>query len=216
MKEKNISLEKISIYRVSKWISIAIIFIFLVLLGTSYIYVYINESADVELSYYNKYQRFDTKLSDNISVKSSSGSLSPIISLTKPNKNMAKRGDDITLLVKFQGNIASCDLGPGAIVLNKFVGTIILNQIDDTTVRITVKNIDTQDFSVPKSIEITGGAAISTNGEMSNKVKSDEFNIQRAGLMKFLYFIEKQSGSMWAILVALLPFILYRKKRENS
>jgi len=195
---------------------ISLIFIVFILLGLSYIDVYRNNN--IEFKFYQNHPKIDEDNSDIVStngiITTNNNIIGVLLEISEPSAKEIEEGGMVSFKLNYIGNIADIWVSPGDIVLNGFAGTLILKQVDTTTVKVIIKNIVTNDFSTLKNIAVTGGTAMDEKGDLSNSVNSQNFIIKKSIFKVFLNFIyNEQLIIIITLFLILISLIAYTKDK---
>jgi hypothetical protein len=91
------------------------------------------------------------------------------LQISAPSNYNPKVGESITFTLTYTGDVGYIGIGPGSVVLRGFTANKTITGSGNTRI-LTLSNI--QGEGPNKYIEITGGTAISSTGDLSNKANS--------------------------------------------
>ncbi len=130
-------------------------------------------------------------------------------------------GDDVVFLLSYTGNISYINLTANCIVFNGFTSNIEIYKAEDDpkNILVVLKGIKAPYTSDKISISVTGGTAISSNGEMANSVSSSPIVVYQKDLNRLMLWVLEESSSLGTFLAAIIALyvgINYNEKKENA
>lgn len=91
------------------------------------------------------------------------------LQISAPSNYNPKAGQSITFTLTYTGDVGNIMIGPGSVVLNGFTANKTISGSGNTRI-LTLSNL--QGSGSGKYIQVTGGTAISSTGDLSNSANS--------------------------------------------
>lgn len=171
----------------------------------------VNEK-EFQQTYYTQNKEFDNLQSDyQFEIKTDGSTKGAYVGVTAPSATTVPFGGDISVTLRYTGDIASVWLGSGSVVLNGFCATKTLKQISDNEITLLLTNIQAAETGndSPKTIAITGGTGVNPSGDMTNSVTSSEFIITSPAMERLVNALYDVWLYLLLVGLSLLGFTLY-------